>query len=98
MPPDPTLASLQQALDALQRGEFDTAAFCRRVRALPLPPGLPPAYAEALAGLLDRLESSALFDGESCSFSQGDLLAGVQLWLAKAGERLASEGGGARVA
>jgi hypothetical protein len=35
---------------------------------------LPPRYGEVLLNLLDRLESSALFTEESCSFSQKDLL------------------------
>ena len=39
--------------------------------------------------MLNRLESSALFTDESCSFSQQDLLANVQLWLDKATQQLA---------
>ncbi len=38
--------------------------------------------------LLNRLESSALFSDESCSFSRHDLLDSVQLWLDKAGQTL----------
>ena len=45
---------------------------------------LPQRYAEVLHGLLDRLESSALFAEESCSFSQKDLLANLQRWVDKA--------------
>lgn len=45
---------------------------------------LPPRYSEVLSGLLDRLESSALFSEESCSFSQRDLLDSLNLWLDKA--------------
>ena len=37
-----------------------------------------------LHDLLDRLESSALFSDESCSFSQQDLIANLQVWLDKA--------------
>jgi hypothetical protein len=37
-----------------------------------------------LLQLLDRLESSALFTEESCSFSQSDLLGSLQMWLDKA--------------
>jgi hypothetical protein len=40
--------------------------------------------------LLDRLESSAPFSGESCSFSQDDLIAIVQAWIHKAREELVS--------
>jgi hypothetical protein len=41
-----------------------------------------------LLNLLDRLESSALFSEESCSFSQKDLLDNLQLWAEKAQARL----------
>jgi hypothetical protein len=37
-----------------------------------------------LLNLLDRLESSALFSEESCSFSQKDLLDNLQVWVDKA--------------
>ena len=45
---------------------------------------LPPRYGEVLPNLLDRLESSALFSEESCSFSQKDLLDNLQVWVDKA--------------
>lgn len=45
---------------------------------------LPPRYGEVLLNLLDRLESSALFSEESCSFSQKDLLDNLQVWVDKA--------------
>ena len=83
------LESLQQSLDLLRSGALDVPAFCRRLRAEPLPAELPARYGEVLGNLLDRLESSALFGGESCSFSQEDLAASVQAWLDKARERLA---------
>jgi hypothetical protein len=43
-----------------------------------------------LLNLLDRLESSALFSEESCSFSQKDLLDNLQVWVDKARAQLAS--------
>ena len=49
---------------------------------------LPPKFEEVLLQLLDRLESSSLFDEESCSFSQKDLTDSLKLWLDKAGARL----------
>ncbi|MDH6593568.1 hypothetical protein M2165_003457 [Variovorax sp. TBS-050B] len=49
---------------------------------------LPPRYGEVLLNLLDRLESSALFSEESCSFSQKDLLDNLQAWADKARGRL----------
>lgn len=83
-----SLDTLQTALDQLRAGTLDQAAFCRRVRAVSLPAELPPKFGEVLGNLLDRLESSAMFGGESCSFSTEDLAAGVQAWLDKARERL----------
>ena len=49
---------------------------------------LPPRYGEVLLNLLDRLESSALFTEESCSFSQKDLLDNLQAWADKAQAQL----------
>ena len=49
---------------------------------------LPPRYTEVLTQLLTRLESSALFTEESCSFSHKDLVDSLQLWLDKARELL----------
>lgn len=82
------LDAMEGDLLALRAGTLDTAAFCGRARAEPLDPALPPRFGEVLADLLDRLESSAMFSGESCSFSQEDLLAALQAWIDKARERL----------
>lgn len=49
---------------------------------------LPARYHEVLLQLLDRLDSSALFGEESCSFSQRDLLDNVQAWVDKARAQL----------
>lgn len=49
---------------------------------------LGPRYREVLLQLLDRLESSALFSEESCSFSQQGLLDNLQIWLDKARSQL----------
>ena len=49
---------------------------------------LPARYREVLFNLLDRLESSALFSEESCSFSQKDLLDSLQMWVDKARAQL----------
>jgi hypothetical protein len=42
-----------------------------------------------LLNLLDRLESGALFSEESCSFSQKDLVANLEMWVEKARAALA---------
>ena len=85
----PLLAPLQTEFDALRRGAASPAAFSRHARAqTELLAALPARYAEVLHGLLDRLESSALFAEESCSFSQTELLDSLQLWLDKAALQL----------
>ena len=83
------LAPLQTGLDALRSDALTPAAFSQMAREQTgLLAALPPRYTEVLFGLLDRLESSALFSEESCSFSQRDLLDNLQLWLDKAALQL----------
>ncbi|MDP3700075.1 MAG: hypothetical protein Q8R72_04140 [Hylemonella sp.] len=85
------LAPLQTGLDALRCGKSTPAAFSQMARAQgELLAALPPRYGEVLLGLLDRLESSALFAEESCSFSQQALLDNLQLWLDKTAQQLPS--------
>ena len=80
------LDALQQALGGLRGGALSPHAFSAAARSeTALLAALPPRYGEVLNGLLDRLESSALFAEESCSFSQSDLADSVQLWIDKAG-------------
>jgi hypothetical protein len=80
-----------QALTALQADLGGTAVFARHWRtAMPdAVAALPPRYTEVLLGLMDRLESSALFADESCSFSHSELLASLRLWADKAQGQLA---------
>jgi hypothetical protein len=80
--------TLQRDLQAARAGELDMGTFARRLRGLILPAALPPKYAEVLENIADRMQSSALFDDESCSFSQADLLDALEVWLQKANERL----------
>jgi len=85
-----TLDDMESALQALRRGETGAYAVATRLRdCADLTARLPPRFGEVLHPLLDRLESSALFDAESCSFSQRDLLDSLQLWIDKARARLA---------
>ncbi|GAB3500986.1 hypothetical protein GCM10027399_27710 [Curvibacter fontanus] len=87
--PHVLLAPLQAEFDALRAGRRRATEFSRQARAhTALLAALPPRYTEVLLGLLDRLESSALFAEESCSFSQQDLLDSLQLWLDKAAQQL----------
>jgi hypothetical protein len=82
--------SLQRDLQAARAGELDMGTLARRLRGLILPAALPPKYGEVLAEITDRIESSALFDEESCSYSQSDLLEALEVWARKAKEKLAS--------
>ncbi len=91
-PHRPDLQAFQDALDALRAGRLEPADCCRRLRQAPVPPQLPARFAQVLADLLDRLESGALFSGESCSFSQADLHAGLQQWIDQAARRLGPAG------
>ena len=79
------LASFTQALGSLLDGSLRPGDFSAQARAhTALLEALPPRYTTVLHDLLDRLESSALFSDESCSFSQQDLIANLQVWLDKA--------------
>ena len=83
------LAPVQTALDAFAQGALTASALSDTARAqTELLAALPPRYTEVLHGLLDRLESSALFSEESCSFSQKDLIASLQMWVDKARSQL----------
>jgi hypothetical protein len=80
-----SLTTLNRALQQLRAGDLGAAAFSDLTRGQSaLLALLPPAFAQVLHPLLDRLESSALFSEESCSFSQTTLLDNLQLWLDKA--------------
>lgn len=83
------LTDLTAALAALRDGHLSPSTFCARARAqTTLRQALPPRYDDVLLGLLDRLESSALFSEESCSFSQRELHDSLGLWLDKARAQL----------
>ena len=79
------LEDLQAALGALARSELNATSFSALAeKQLTLLAALPPRYGEVLSQLLTRLESSALFTDESCSFSHKDLVDSLQMWLDKA--------------
>jgi len=83
------LDTFHTALEQLRRGGLRPHDFSNTARALEaLRAALPARYDEVLLGLLDRLESGALFAEESCSFSQQDLLDSLRLWADKAGGQL----------
>ena len=79
------LQQLRSGLEQLAQAQITASTLGQQARAAQaLLQTLPPRYAEVLLNLLDRLESSALFTEESCSFSQKDLLANLQTWADKA--------------
>ena len=83
--PTTQLAILQAALTAHGQGSLSAAALSDTARAQKaLLAALPPRYGEVLLNLLDRLEASALFSEESCSFSRSSLLDHLQAWVDQA--------------
>lgn len=83
------LQGLTEALHALRADSMRPQAFASLARSqTALLQALPPRYSEVLNHLLDRLESSALFSEESCSFSQRDLLDSLQQWCEQAQAKL----------
>ena len=87
--PTQQLKTLQSALLQLRSDTLTVAAFSRLAQDQgDLLTALPPRFAQVLQKLLDRLESSALFSEESCSFSQTELLDSLQQWLDHAHHQL----------
>ncbi len=86
MTPHDQLQALQAALRQLRAGQASAATFSDIAgqQALLLA-ALPERFVQALDQLRNRLESSASFSEESCSFSQTDLWDAMQLWIDKAG-------------
>jgi hypothetical protein len=94
MPTSEALSQLQQLQSQLPQvlaGQLRTGELVATARhSTALTHALPEKYSLVLNDILDRLESSALFTEESCSFSQRDLLDSLTLWTEKAGKQLAS--------
>ena len=82
-------STLRDALAALRADASSVQTFCHTARSQQaLFRTLPPQFEDVWLGLVDRLESSALFSEESCSFSQTDLLDNLDLVLDKAEQQL----------
>jgi len=81
-----TLSPLQATLPAFSAGQLSLNDLARQWRqaAQAHQPALPARYMEVLERVLSQLESSALFTEESCSFSQGDMVAALGDWLQRA--------------
>jgi hypothetical protein len=83
------LSDIKTKLAKLQAGEIRTTELTDAARgASGLLSSLPPQFEQVLFNILDRLESSALFTEESCSFSQSGLLENLGVWIEKAQLRL----------
>lgn len=83
-----TLSRMSATLSACRQDSVQQSTLIQQWRtdASSLP--LPGKYALVLNDLLDRLEASALFSEESCSFSQKGLLDNLQVWADKARKQL----------
>ncbi|MDB5965186.1 MAG: hypothetical protein JWQ72_1686 [Polaromonas sp.] len=89
MTPQAQLAAFTTALEQVRHGTLGAAVFSNLARGHDaLVAALPARFNEVLLTVLDRLESSALFSDESCSFSQRDLLDSLQTWADKAALQL----------
>ena len=87
--PIESLHALRQALADLRSNTMTDRAFVQTARTqTQLFAALPPKFETVWLNLLDRLESSALFAEESCSFSQTDLLDSLVMVLDKAEAQL----------
>lgn len=81
--------SLSTALEQFRASQCQVAELAARAaEATQLRAALPKRFDTVLNDLLDRLSAGALFSEESCSFSQKDLVDGLQSWLAHARLRL----------
>ena len=81
-----TLSALAPTLNAFSAGQLSLSALAQQWRqaAQAHQPALPARYLEVLERVLSQQESSALFTEESCSFSQGDMVAALGDWLQRA--------------
>lgn len=89
--PAQQLQAFREALEQFRAGGLTAHALSEWARGQQeLLVTLPDAFTVVLHQLMDRLESSALFSEESCSFSQRDLVDSLLMWADKAAKRLSS--------
>lgn len=87
-----SIAAFQERLNQLQLGQLSASDLSQwALSQTALKEALPSRYNVVLQDLLNRLEAGAMFSEESCSFSQKDIFASLQLWTNKAGEYIANE-------
>lgn len=79
-----SLASMRDALDRHLRGELSVTALVGAWREAAPALTLPPMFGQAMEELLRRLEMSAAFAQDSCSFSSTAITDQLDRWLDKA--------------
>lgn len=84
------LQRFETALAAWRSGTLTAADFAAQARQPALLAALPPNFGVVLHDLIERLEASALFTEESCSFSHEAIATNLGLWADKARARLAA--------
>jgi hypothetical protein len=86
---DSSLRALRSSLDDFRHAHLTAQNFCSTWRSQEtLLADLPSRYRHVMEDLLGRMEASALFTEESCSFSLDDLQASLAVWLDKATQTL----------
>ncbi|RZT42366.1 hypothetical protein [Cupriavidus agavae] len=81
-----TLAAMRQALDAHVAGQLPVGELIAQWRASAASLTLPPVFGQAMEELLRRMEMSAVFAQDSCSFSSTAVTDQLGKWLEKAGK------------
>ncbi|MBV8272157.1 MAG: hypothetical protein JO067_07780 [Cupriavidus sp.] len=80
-----TLAAMRSALDAHLAGNLPVGDLIGQWRASAPALTLPPVFGQAMEELLRRMEMSAVFAQDSCSFSSTAVTDQLKRWLDKAG-------------
>ncbi|WP_342052780.1 MULTISPECIES: hypothetical protein [unclassified Cupriavidus] len=80
-----TLATMRAALDRHLRGDLPVTGLITAWRGAAPALTLPPVFGQAMEELLRRLEMSAAFAQDSCSFSSTAITDQLTRWLDKAG-------------
>lgn len=79
-----TLAAMRQALEAHLADKLPVTELIAQWRASATALTLPPVFGQAMGELLRRLEMSAAFAQDSCSFSSTAVTDQLKRWLDKA--------------
>ena len=86
-----SLSQLRNSLASFSAHQISVQELCKVWRGqTELLGKLPTRYGNVMEDVLSRLEAGSLFTEESCSFSQGDLIAHLEVWLDKASTLIAT--------